>query len=162
MSLCGGGGERGECPSPRGRGREPWARPTCSPGAQRDLHLSFTLAPAHYGLRGTCVELCTACESVSLAQIPLPVRGGKRACAQVGSPPPPAGRCAPAGARNLGHQHLPPCTWARKSFASESACDVCVQMCVAARDCMYLGHTYVNRGVYTEVHVTCVGVCKCV
>nr|KAF6296025.1 hypothetical protein mMyoMyo1_009157 [Myotis myotis] len=145
MSLCGERGQGGSVHPPGGRGREPWARPTCSRGAQRDSHLSFTSAPAHYGLRGICVELCTACVSVYTGTNPLP-RARWEACVHRGGLPPPY---AHVGAWNLlGHQHLPTCTSVWKSFAYESACDVCVQMCVAARDCMYVGHMRGQRGVH--------------
>ncbi|KAF6094731.1 hypothetical protein HJG60_011829 [Phyllostomus discolor] len=83
MSLCGGRGTRGECPSARGQTEGTLGPPhllTWSPVGFAEL--SFALAPAHYGSRGVCVELCAACVCVCVC-----VRAHRHKSAH-----PPAGR----------------------------------------------------------------------
>lgn len=116
-------------------GGSPEPHPTHSRGAQWALHLSFTLVPAHFGLRGICMELYAACVCVHWRKSTYLCMEGSMCVYRCALLHVCAGRRARLGACNLlGHQHVPTCTLVWKSFACENACNVCVQMCVAARD----------------------------
>lgn len=73
------------------------------------------------------MELCAACVCVHCHKSTYPCLEGSMYVYRCDLPHVCAGRHARIDACNLlGHQHMPTCTLAWKSFACENVCNVCV------------------------------------